>query len=102
MADLTIKLDVHRVVAVERYAGKTLNEILRDVESEAGMSLTVLRGMLAAGTQPGYLAAMEVGVCEPDRDRADALLARHGIAACAAAAGAALAHFLRSLEKPGT
>ncbi|RTL96146.1 hypothetical protein EJV44_11245 [Ancylobacter aquaticus] len=98
MADLNIKLNVGRMVAVEHYTGKSLNQIIRDTESDAGMSLAVLRGMLAAGTQPAALSMMGVSIGWEEERRADALLTEHGIAACASAVGSALAAFLRTIE----
>lgn len=98
MADLDMLFSIAGIVAVEERTGLKLSDIISATESEEGLSLGVLRALVAAGSNPHRHTMLGGRIAWHDEDRADRLLTEHGLAACAAGVGVGLAAFLRRLD----
>ena len=98
---MNLTFDIDRVVAVERHLGFKLSDIVKEAESETGLALGTLRALLAAGSVPTFLARLGI-IAPPDFERANLMIEKHGLAACASAVGKALGAFLVRINRETT
>ena len=107
MNPISLIYTIPRMASVEAALGKKLGAILDEVQSEDGVSLTTLRTLIAHGQRDGLvgmLARMSGGPLPSHAshiplDWADDLILQHGLSDSAQAVGAALAAFVKTLEK---
>ena len=85
---MNLRYNANVLCAVEHAVRKPLVEVLAELESDGGTSLSTLRALVAAGqygaTFPNFPATML------DEYQAGHLIDKHGTAACAEAVGKAL------------
>jgi NADH:ubiquinone oxidoreductase subunit F (NADH-binding) len=94
--DLVLTFNVNRLVLVEKTLGRTIAQIVEELESGAP-SLGTMRALLAAGTMDGRFLAV-TGMAFPlDLGAAGTAMERHGTKAVSAAIGGAMADFLSNL-----
>lgn len=95
---------IARLFAVERYLGRKVSDILAEMNSDTGTSITTLSALIAAGridkTHEGVLGTD--GLELPLRvllTHATDLIERHGVQTAAAAMATALGAFLPTVER---
>ncbi|MGA0564466.1 hypothetical protein ACO2RV_18630 [Ancylobacter sp. VNQ12] len=94
-----MKFDIGRVAAAEQYLDIKLGDLIKEAQSDTGLSLRAVRALVAIGTARPLLPEL-VGftIGTDDLQRADAAIREHGIDAAAAAVGNALGRFLRDVS----
>ena len=91
---INLKFNANVLCAAEKYAGEKIVEILEDMDSEAGISLTSLRALVAAG-RAGAAYPSTFPIAFLDEHAAGILIDSHGTAETAVAVGQALRDYVQ-------
>lgn len=93
--DLTLTFTVNRLVIAEKALGRTIAQIVEELEAGAP-SFTTMRALVAVGTLDGRF--LSLGIAPPlDLTAAGNLMERHGTKAAGTAIGKAMTAFLETI-----
>ncbi|MDQ0349395.1 hypothetical protein [Ancylobacter vacuolatus] len=103
-AALVLHFDIPRMAAAEQALGMTIGAIVAEAQASDGVSLRVLRTLIAVGaalnqTERMLSRFMVFHLDDLKLTHADAAIKKHGVSACASAVGNALGVFLASITK---
>jgi len=97
---MDLKFTANSVCAAERALGKSFGDILAELDSDQGASLSTLRALVAAGQLGDKYAGLHpmfLSVLRPDEYEAGKLIDAEGVEVAATAVGTALRGYFASV-----